>query len=102
MSTESALPKNNISENNGEKMDTPSVPPLIITAQHRKPFEEASAYITETYGKSPSPEDLMRLWLSNANLWEIVDALENAVRGMADGDAMPNPDKTSSEILDLP
>lgn len=70
--------------------DPTAVETLAIGAHHRANFEQAHAHLHKTYGKSPPPDDLMRLWLACATPWDITREFEESVLNIAGSDLVPD------------
>ncbi|AWI08311.1 hypothetical protein [Ereboglobus luteus] len=66
------------------------VEPLAIGVHHRASFEQAHSHLEKTYGKSPPPDDLMRLWLACATPWDITREFEESVLNIAGSDLVPD------------
>ncbi|OAM89983.1 hypothetical protein OH491_16790 [Termitidicoccus mucosus] len=76
--------------------------PLAVGPHHRKNFEQAETHLRKTYGKSPSADDLMRLWLAGAPSWEITRAFEESVLNISGSDLVPDDDgHYRQSLLDL-
>jgi hypothetical protein len=58
---------------------SPVINELHVTEQQRATFAKAHASITEAYDKSPSTDELMRMWLSGATPWQVMRYFEESV-----------------------
>lgn len=52
---------------------------LSLPAQQREVFEKARASIADAYEKSPTADELMRLWLSGATPWQVMRYFEETI-----------------------
>ena len=50
-------------------------------------------------GKSPTPDELMRIWLASATPWEVMRIFESAVLNLAGSDLMPVPGEDYNQTL---
>jgi len=67
--------------------------------RHRALFEKAQQQITKMFGKSPTPDELMRLWLATATPWEVTRIFETAVLTLAGSDYIPTPGEDYNQTL---
>jgi hypothetical protein len=67
--------------------------------RHRAVFEQARDHIEKMLGKSPTPEELMRLWLATATPWDVTRIFESAVLNIAGSDLMPMPGEDYNQTL---
>jgi len=72
------------------KMRDTTISPAEIPPHLLEPFEKAEAYLEKVYGASPSVEDLIRLWIASATVWNIVTEFERAVLGAKNGTLSPD------------
>jgi len=73
--------------------------PLPLKARHRVTFDQAREQITKMLGKSPTPDELMRLWLATATPWEVTRVFETAVLTLAGSDFIPTPGEDYNQTL---
>ena len=78
--------------------DQPAAP-LPLKTRHRALFEQAQEQITKMFGKSPTPDELMRLWLATATPWEVTRVFETAVLTFAGSDFIPTPGADYNQTL---
>jgi len=78
--------------------DQPAAP-LPLKTRHRALFEQAREQIQKMFGKSPTPDELMRLWLATATPWEVTSVFETAVLTLAGSDFIPSPGEDYNQTL---
>ncbi|OAM90021.1 hypothetical protein OH491_19105 [Termitidicoccus mucosus] len=76
-----------------------SVEPLPVMDRHRSIFEQAKTHLEKTLGKSPTCEDLMRLWLATATPWDVARVFESAVLDISGSDLLPLPGEDYNQSL---
>jgi hypothetical protein len=70
--------------------------------RHRAVFEQARGHIEKLFGKSPTEDELMRLWLATATPWDVTRIFEGAVLEITGSDLVPSPgDDYNQTILSL-
>ncbi len=67
--------------------------------RHRTIFEQARQQLEKSLGKSPTTDDLMRLWLATATAWDVARTFESAVLDIAGSDLMPLPGEDYNQSL---
>jgi len=60
--------------------------PLALKAHHRASFAQARDTIIAHYGVTPTPDELMRLWITSAAPWHIVRVFEETVLSITGSD----------------
>ncbi|MDR2982782.1 MAG: hypothetical protein LBV12_11110 [Puniceicoccales bacterium] len=75
--------------------------PLTITPAHREVFQKARDKITETYGKSPTDEELIRMWLSGASSWDVMRFFEESVLNITGSDLAGTAEEEDQILLKL-
>ena len=68
-------------------------------SRHRAIFEQSREHIEKMLGKSPTSDELMRLWLATATPWEVTRIFESAVLHLAGSDLMPLPGEDYNQTL---
>ena len=79
--------------------DSQPAVPLPLMPRHRAVFEQAREHIEKMLGKSPAPDELMRLWLATATPWDVTRIFEDAVLHLAGSDLMPVPGEDYNQTV---
>jgi DNA-binding PadR family transcriptional regulator len=75
--------------------------PFTITPAHREVFQKARDKITETYGKSPTDEELMRMWLTGASPYQIMRFFEESVLKITGSDLAGTAEDENQVLLNI-